>query len=237
MKKITILIIALGLTINAHAQKKESKSSFSLSADIVSAFVWRGATASPTPNIQPAMSLTTGNLEIGFWGSTDLLGKFKEIDVFASYSIKGFSVTLTDYFWDPAKKYFDFENKSTGHSFELGMAYGFEKIPLQISAATMLYGDDKKFAYHPTESDSVKCNYSTYIELNYTFSISENDLSVFVAATPTTGFYGNGCALIYAGVTANRIIKITDDFLLPVFATFAVNPQTEDFFVVFGITL
>jgi len=237
MRKISILIIALGLTINAHAQKKENKSSLSLSADIVNAFVWRGATVSLTPNIQPTINYTTGNFEIGFWGSTDLLGNYKEIDIFASYSIKGFSVTLTDYFWNPTKKYFDFENKSTGHLFELGMTYEFEKIPLQIYAATMLYGDDKRLAYHPAETDSVKCNYSTYIELNYTFSIRENDLSVFLAATPTTGLYGNGFSLIYAGFTANRNIKITDDFLLPIFATFAANPQTEVFFVVFGITL
>jgi len=237
MRKISILIIVLGLVCNANAQKKESKSSFSLSADIVSVFVWRGVTVSPTPNIQPTINYTTGNFEIGFWGSTDLLGNYKEIDMYASYSIKGFSITLTDYFWNSTKRYFNLNNKSTGHLFELGMAYEFDKIPLQLYAATMLYGDDKMFAYNPAETDSIKCNYSTYIELNYTFSINKNDLNIFTAITPATGLYGNGFALIYTGFTAIRNIKITDSFSLPIFATFAMNPQTEDFFVVFGITL
>ena len=114
MRKTSIIIIVLGLVYNANAQKEEEKT-FSVSADIVSAFVWRGATVSPTPNIQPTINYTTENFEIGFWGSTDLLGNYKEIDIYASYSIKGFSVTLTDYFWNPKKKYFDFEKEKSSN--------------------------------------------------------------------------------------------------------------------------
>jgi len=235
MKKITILLIALSLIINLNAQKTENE--LSVSADIVSAFVWRGATASPTPNIQPTLSYKMGNFKIGFWGSTDLIGNYKEIDIYASYSLGGFTATFTDYFWDASIKYFDYNNKTTGHLFELGMAYEFKKIPLQLYAATMLYGDDKVITYHPTQTDSVVCNYSTYIEAKYTFTIRKNDLSIFTAVTPATGLYGNGFSVIYAGFTGSRNIKITDDFSLPIFATFAANPQTEDFFVIFGITL
>jgi len=238
MRKIYLFIVVIiGFISNSISQDSTCTVSFSVSADIVSQFIWRGAVASATPNIQPAVGFSANKFSVGTWGSTDFTGNVKEIDVFVGYSIKGLSITLTDYFWNTQKKYFDFDNSSTGHIFELGVAYQNEKFPLNIYAGTMFYGEDKTVFYTNTNTDSLANNYSTYIQLDYTFTILSNNLNVFMGATPFTGMYGKDFAVIHAGFTATKEIKITNNFSLPIFATFAANPQSQNYFAFFGISL
>lgn len=236
-----IIVISIGSVYGNSAisqePAKEASSDLLVSADIVSSFIWRGRIASPTPNFQPIITYAKGKFEMGLWGSGDITGKDREMDVFVSYSIKGLSLIFTDYYWNTNKKYFNFKSKTTAHLFEFGFNYEIEKIPLQFYAGTMLYGEDKKITYDNSKSDSTKNNYSTYFEISYTFKIAQNSLDIFVGATPFTGIYGSGSAIVFAGLSGSKEIKITDKYVLPVFATFALNPQTEDFFIVFGISL
>ncbi len=243
MRKILLFIIvitissAYGNTAISQEPAKKITAELSVSADIVNSFIWRGGIASPVPNFQPAINFEMGNFEMGLWGSADITGKNREMDIFISYSIKSLSISLTDYYWNTDKKYFNYKNKSTAHLFELGFNYEIEKIPLQIYAGTIIYGDEKKITYDTTEADSTKNNYSTYFEVSYTFKIKENNLNIFIGATPFTGFYGDGNSIIFTGLTGSKDIEISNKFSLPIFATFALNPQTEDFFIVFGISL
>lgn len=231
---VVVMVFFVG---NISAQELEKTSSISISGDLVSTFVWRGAIASPTLNFQPALSFSKNNFEFGLWGSADNLGKFKEIDVFVTYSIKGLSVTFTDYFWNQKVRYFNYDNKSTGHNFELGISYENENFPLRFYAGTMIYGEDKKYLYDLSETDLSKSNFSTYLELSYSLKMVENDFNLFVAATPFSGMYGKGFSMVYAGITASKKIKISEKFALPLSVTFAANPQSEDFFIVLAITL
>jgi len=233
----SLFIILLFLCTKTNAQDDNNNSPISVKADIVSTYLWRGISLSPTPNIQPTISFSKGKFEVGFWGSTDFIGKYKEFDIYASYSISGFSAILTDYYSDMSKKYFDYDNKSTGHQIELALSYELNKIPLQLYVGTIIYGADKRCSYYPNEPDSVLNDYSTYIELNYTLEIKQVELQLFAGLTPATGMYGNGFSFINTGLTATRKIKITSSYSLPIFATFAVNPQKQDYFVVFGISL
>ena len=238
---ITFAIIAVSVvfTNNLKAQdtEEEKTSPFSVNGDIVSRYIWRGAVASPTLNFQPAASFTLKNFTIGSWGSADILGQAKEIDFYLSYSIMGFSLTFSDYCWNVDKRYFNYDSENTGHVEEIGLSYENEIFPLKIYAGTMVYGEDKKSLYDPLETDLKKQNFSTYFELSYTFNIKQNTLMPFIGATLFTGMYGNDFAVVYTGFTASRDIKITEKFSLPIFTTFAANPQTEDFFVIFGISL
>ncbi|MBN2663828.1 MAG: hypothetical protein JXR68_09285 [Bacteroidales bacterium] len=229
-------LLFLGI-INSTIAQDSTKSAFYVNADIVSNFVWRGAVASPTLNFQPMVTYSVGNFSVGTWGTTDIFGITKEIDIFLSYSIKGFCLNFTDYDWNTSTKYFDYNNATTGHDFELGLSYENEKFPLNIYGGTIFYGDDKKYMYNNTETDSLLNNYSTYLQLSYTFYIQKNNLDVFIGATPFTGMYGTDFAIIYTGLTAKREIKITNNFWLPIFATFAANPQSQDYFAIFGISL
>ncbi len=244
MKHITASILLISLSLfytNIFSQEIEDESkkqsAISVKADIVSTYIWRGMTPSPSPNIQPEIRYKVGKLEMGLWGSTDFTGNYKEIDIFITYSIKGFSATFTDYYNAMSKKYFDYNNKTTGHQLELGMSYQHEKFPLQLYVGTIVYGADKRYSYDTNTQDSISNDYSTYIELNYSFNVKQVKIDAFLGATPFTSMYGDGFAIVYTGLTASRKIKITSKYSLPIFATFAVNPQKQDYFVIFGITL
>ena len=184
-----------------------------------------------------SINYSKSNFEIGFWGSGDNLNYIRELDIYVSYSVKGFSLTLTDYYWNMEKGYFNYKNNTTAHVFELGLSYENENFPLQIYAGTMLYGNDRKIAYNIDETDAAKNNYSTYFELSYTFNFSQHALKIFAGATPFTGFYGTDFSVVFVGLTGSKEIEITEKFSLPVFATFAINPQTEEYFVVLGLSL
>src|ERR1035437_3793654 len=86
------------ISFSAKAQEAVSPSPFKVTADIVSSYVWRGvlSTATPTPNIQPTFAFVKGNLEVGAWGSSDFNGSYKEVDLYASYTVKQLKFTVTD---------------------------------------------------------------------------------------------------------------------------------------------
>lgn len=211
-----------------------AQSPISITADLMSGYVWRGVKATNSPSIQPTVSLKKGNFEIGAWGSTDFTGSYKEVDLYTSYSYKNVKLGLTDYNWLFSKHYFDYRKGSTDHILEGNISYqGNEAFPLSIDLNTMLYGSDKK-ATNPSKNA-----YSTYVELRYPVCAN---LNVFAGMTPADGYYGDGYgksggfAVVNVGVTATKKLKITESFSLPLKATFGINPQQEDVYLVFGIT-
>ena len=230
---ITTIVTIVFFTNELKAQETEEQAGkLSFGADIVSNYIWRGIDG-PTLSFQPAVNYEINNFSIGAWASSDILLFTKEIDFSMSYSLSGFTVTLSDYFFAMNKKYFNFSD-STGHDIEIGLTYENENFPLRIYAGTMIWGDDKKIMYDIDETDIKKSNYSTYFELSYTF---KNSLNIFAGATPFTGMYGKDFAVVYTGFTVSKEIKVTDNFSLPIFGTFSVNPQNENYFVIFGINL
>lgn len=229
----TLGIISLFiLPLTVKSQEVGSTSHFKVSADLVSAYVWRGSlsTSSPTPNIQPTLAFTQGNLEIGVWGTTDFAGSYKELDTYLSYTAGQFKFTFTDYNWNFDKAdYFDYSNSETGHRLEGSIGYaGSEKLPISVTWNTMFYGFDKQ------ADDTTKQAFSTYIELGYTRGIA----TVFFGFTPWTGLYNNygvtafdpeagkkSFSIVNIGISATKAVKITDSFSLPVKATLIVNPS------------
>jgi hypothetical protein len=219
---------------------KESKIKLKVTTDIVSSFIWRGTVGSPDPNIQPTIAVASGGFEAGIWGSTDFRADYKEIDLYMSYTVKSFKISITDYDWIfKNKNYFDYKNASTDHIFEGSLTFlGTEKFPLSISLNTMFYGADKKWDA-ASESFSTRQNYSTYLEFGYAFGKS----SVFLGVTPANGYYGagygntNGFAVCNLGLTSTRNIRITPEFELPLKGTVYLNPQAESIHFVIGLTL
>jgi len=252
--KTRILTIGIALFMFSHLAFSQSKDTtkapkvtFKATTDVVSSYIWRGTIASPNPNIQPTLAIDAGGLEVGVWGSTDFLGSYKEVDPYISYTLKTFKATFTDYDWNfksPTTgnpiSYFDYKNKTTGHIFEGSIAFlGTEKFPLSIAINTMIYGNDKKFSKTLGAQDSSKQNYSTYIELGYTFK----QFSVLLGVTPSDGYYGDGYGKVGGfsvcniGISSSRNIKFSKDFEMPLKASLFINPQAENIFFVLGITL
>lgn len=229
------------------AQEEKTKGKLDASADIVSRYIWRGMNlGGSAPSIQPCLEYTYGNFTLGAWGAYSLSHTIKrqEADLYASVNLgKSFNITVTDYFLpfeDTIKNhYFSYKKDQTGHLFEVAAKFlGNKDIPISLMVATNVYGADAK----KSNGDNM---YSTYVELGYNFNISETSCNAFLGFTPDrpdkdkgeTGFYGESPGVVNLGITATKNIKISDSFSLPVSTSLITNPQAENIFLVFGITL
>lgn len=190
----------------------------------------------------PRWGLGSINFSVTAWGSTNFSGGNKELDLTLAYKFgkAGPTLTVADLWWEGegAYKYFNFKSHETGHHFEAGLAYTLpvEKFPLSVAWYTMFAGKDKKL----NDSGELKQNYSSYLELNYPFSVKNVDLNVTCGAVPykAEGMYTNsGFAVTNVALKGMTEIKINDKFSLPIFAQAIWNPCVEDAFLVFGVTL
>jgi uncharacterized protein (TIGR02001 family) len=213
VKIFAVAMVALVATSSVNAQE------FKASADLVSSYVWRGTKFSDV-SIQPTLDFTTGGFSVGAWGSAGFDG-FLEADLYAKYAFGfGLTVGVTDYYY-PGTSYFDFSKASGGHGLEVNLGYttgglslGANYILNQAGGAATAGGDK-------------------YFEVGYAFE----KFSIFAGAgdgwhTPDAKF-----AVCNVGISTTKTIKITDSFSLPLKATAILNPKTEQFFLVAGITL
>lgn len=247
-EKITTLVLSVILIISHYNVFSQDTSATVVSTDVVSSYVWRGSAGySPlqgqnilAPSFQPTLAWSKGHFEVGAWGSGDFTGTYKEVDLYIRYTLNNLTFTFTDYYWNLDwlnKNYFDYNSDSTSHILETGLTYKFQKFPLTVQLAVMVYGADKK----PT--DVTKNNYSTYLEFQYPIPIGKDKLDLVAGMTPSDGYYGDGYggnkgfAIVNVGLTGYRNIKISNDFKLPLKTSLIANPQQQKMYLVLGITL
>jgi hypothetical protein len=179
------------MCFNIYAQK-DSTSKINIASDFVSRYIWRGLDYGKAPSIQPTFSFIKNNFEIGSWGAFNTIGSYHEIDLYAKYTLKCITATITDYFvhneTDPNNtKYFDYGSKTTNHTLEGTLQYnGSDKFPLSILVGTYFYGNDRKITpdLADTSKTIIKQNYSTYFELGYTVRCKEKTFDLFMGLTP-----------------------------------------------------
>jgi hypothetical protein len=247
MKKLCFLVLTVVVSIGSlKAQDSNCKSSVTLSADVMSRYVWRGSDYGASPSVQPTLYYNCdGWFELGVWGAYSFNGGYSETDPYLKLTHKYFSLILSDYFsysdtqtFKPA--YFDFGGKTTNHILEASLLFkGPEKFPLSILAGTYFYGNDRKWEYDTLTKTNIyiKNYYSTYIELTYSFKCCHSNFDFFLGLTPQAGSYGNTFGVINTGINAYKKIKITPTFDLPLKASLIFNPQAERVFFVVGFTL
>ena len=248
--KIMIIILFSLLLVSAitiaqeDIPQKESKLNFDLGADIMSRYVWRGIDYGQSPSIQPSMSLSYSAFEFGVWSAYATNGfRIQELDFYLTSNLgELFSVTITDYFFPNEEmsdnKFFEYQNGKTGHVGELILSYnGTKKLPLSIMAGTVLYGNDIIGNYSATDTLNTNLNYSIYIELGYSGSIGKTTFSTFLGITTHNGLYGSDFGVVNLGVTGTRELPLSKTFALPLSCSFIFNPQMQNVFMVFGITL
>lgn len=253
MKRINVTLIPFTFTLIAFilintvsAQEDSCRGKVDISVDLMSRYIWRGLNlGGSSPSIQPNIEYNNGNFTVGAWGAYSMSQAItsQEADLYISYTIADkVNFTLTDYFFpkeDTIIHYFNYAKYKTHHLFELSAKFlGTEKLPISLMIATNVHGED-------AQKSNGGNQFSTYIELGYNFKINETGCSAFVGFTPNnpdetkgeTGFYGPGAGVINLGITATKEIKISDSFSLPVNASLITNPQAENIFIVFGISL
>ncbi|MTK53425.1 hypothetical protein [Paludibacter sp.] len=236
MLKFCAVVAFTVVCFSSNAQNNTNH--FSIAADVVSSYVWRGVaqegSRGGSPNIQPTVSYTNGAFNLGAWGSYAFSGNVKEVDLYATLSLPdALSVTVTDYNWnngnDGSVGYFNYKNGKTGHVFEGTLAYGGTKsFPLSITWNTMLYGADKK-----TNGNQA---FSTYVEIGLPIT---SNVKAFLGASlfDSPNYYNNGFSVINLGLKVSKEIKFSDSFSLPVYGIVGANPQSEKAFFIAGITL
>lgn len=233
---VPLILFVLPLTSDARAEDGGGKyGSIGVNADLVSRYVWRGFDFGNSVSVQPTLSYTLGGFNIGVWGSYGLSmesSDYDEIDLFASYSINStagtFKPLVTDYTFPYLNtKFFDFDEDSTGsHTLELGLAYaGPEKFPVSAFFGVNVYNDDDN---------------SPYLEIGYPVAVDDISLNFFAGASKgISNWYGideDEVAILNVGVTAAKSIAVTEQFSLPVAATFVVNPYVEKSYLVFKMS-
>ena len=246
----------------AEASVSDKAATLNFGADIVSRYIWRGYDFGNSPAIQPNLFFSWRGLNIGAWGSYSFapyhamlndtvvvnMGTYTEMDMYMSYTLKWFTLTFFDYFvpngLDPdyteAKvfQYFNYSNKTTGHTFEVSLTFaGPDKFPLKVFVGTLVYGNDKAKDSLGYYMNPDKNNYSTYIELAYPVTFHTINLNFFVGGTPFGGsWYGPKAGFTNVGITAKKAIPITKSYCLPVQASLIANPSASKLFLVFGIS-
>ena len=230
MKK-NVLLISVGLLFavaTAHAQDKVETT---LSADVVNHYIWRG-TDCGNVSIQPTLGVAYKGLSLSAWGSVGLdKDDNKELDLTASYSVGGFSIGVTDYWFNtPEKRYFYYNAHGTSHIFEGYVNYDFG--PFSAAWYTNLTGN----AGVNKDGDRA---YSSYFEVNAPFKLGGVDWTATAGAVPfaTTTYNTSGFAVTNLALKASKDIQITDHFTLPIFGQVVANPSDQKAYFVFGFTL
>jgi uncharacterized protein (TIGR02001 family) len=214
-KKILFIVVALTLILNINVRAQE-KTPWTTGVDLYSSYVWRGTKFGSGPALQPTLKYTNGGFTIGGWGNYCFsTNEATESDLFTSYAValgKSSSLTfnLTDYYFPGSTSpYFT----GTSHYFEPMVNLGLGKLTL--TGAYMFNAKD------------------TYFEAGYT----AGSVTLFAGAGDGQYTKDTKFNLCNVGIKSTTAIKINDHFSIPVNGALILNPSTEQFNIVVGITL
>jgi hypothetical protein len=252
MKKVILTIAVLVGALGAGKAQE-----FSVGADVVSSYIWRGVYQGGGASIQPSVGFSAGGFSLNAWGNSNFSGGNKEVDFTLGYELSGVSLSITDYWWagEGSFNYFNYGKDETAHVFEATVGYTLpvETFPLSLAWSTVFAGGDG------VNKDGKRA-YSSYLELSYPFTVKDIALSASIGIVPWgTSLYGasdvtdtdgdgveeetglpnypaNGLSIVNINLKASKEIKFTDSFSLPVFGQIITNPRSEDIFFVLGVS-
>lgn len=241
---VTLLIIICSLPTNLFSQEK-SLVDMNFGTDLASRYVWRGIDYGRSPSIQPYLSFSLKNVEIGSWGAfTTNLPGLQETDIYLSYAPVNFlSFKCTDYFFPDDKlnknKYFDYANDKTTHLLEMLVSFSAAEfgVPLDISGGTVFYGADKINLYDENDPQNTEQNFSTYFEMVYSTSVNSCPLNAFLGFTTHEGLYGTGFGVVNIGISGTKTFQFENNFGIGLTSSLIVNPQLENIHLVFVVSL
>ena len=200
LRKIWILILGL-LSICGFSQQKQQlkdtpddEKKLSLNVDVVNRYLWRGQCwGGNYPAIQPSVEYAVlPGLSLGFWGTTNFKTQYfypdsenyykgyQEIDFYVTYQINDFlQFQLWEYYWPSvskvagvSNKFFEFGSTSS-QTIDAMLYFDFSegyKYPFNATISTFIGGNDYRY---DSDENPVR-NYTTYLELGYTFNLFEN---------------------------------------------------------------
>ena len=217
----------------------------SLSADLVSSYIWRGLDMGNAA-VQPSLSVGWKGLSLSAFGSLGLVNNtgadyaMREIDFSLEYSVGGFTVGLEDQYEDAEglkPRFFDF-TENGAHLLEAYVAYdfGFMRLGWHVN----LSGPADTYI---NEAGVRKHVHASYCELSAPFTLGGLDWMGTLGVVPyaSKGFYNNGSGLTVTNVSlrANKALNISHAFRSNMHAELIANPYSRMLYLVvgFGVAL
>lgn len=217
MKRVILILAVVFVAVAAKAQ-------FSVGSDLVSRYVFRGVDYGNSAALQPTVEFAAGNFAIGAWGSFALSGTeaFNEADLYASYGFDfGLSLGITDYYY-PGSKWGEFGDKVSSHALELNL--GYEVGSLSLAGNYML---NNSIEGAGAEDGTL------YFEAGYALE----NVDLFVGAGDGWHSTSGDFEVVNIGIGTSKEIKFSESFSLPLFGQVIMNPNSEQFHIVVGISL
>jgi hypothetical protein len=221
---VTSLFLLLAIAPFAHAQEEE-ESNWDTGLDIYSSYIWRGAKFGSGPAFQPYLSFATGGFEIGGWGSVSASSdEALEMDLYASYSIGGFSIGVTDYYFGG-----DWTSFNLNHFIEPSLSFGIGDFSI-AGYYMFLPGTEDEDG---NELTSFGSEGDMYFEAAYSFKHVDITLGAGDGQYTSDGDF----TVCNIGIGTSKEIQITEKFALPVSGAVILNSSTGGFFITAGISL
>ena len=110
-------------------------------ADVVNRYVWRGTDFGNAVSVQPGMSISSGNIEVGAWSSwaiIDPMDGANENDLYVSFSSGPIGITLTDYYFPGLTEdddFFSYSDEDAVHILEVSASLAPDGVPLSALVA------------------------------------------------------------------------------------------------------
>jgi len=231
MKKIFATIMLCGATMAVTAQEIST----TIGSDIVSSYIWRGQDLGGV-SLQPTFGVEYKGISLSAWGNVGLAdpADTKELDLTLGYSIGGFNIGVTDYWFDegldPQNRYFKYDAHGTNHVFEANIGYDFGVASLQWFT---------NFAGNDGVNKKGKRAYSSYCEIAAPFKLATCDWTATVGVVPyaTDSYKTTGFAVTNVAVRATKDIRVTDSFSIPIFGELSANPCSQKAYLVVGMSI
>ena len=236
MMKVRNLLFMAALFLSVTAVKAQNNHiETTISADFVSQYIWRGQDLGNV-SLQPTLGVSYKGLSLSTWGNIGISNPSdaKEFDLTIGYTIGGFNIGITDYWFsdggDPEGRYFKYNAHCTNHIFEANVGYDFGVANLQWYT---------NFAGNDNRTQKGKRAYSSYFELDVPFKLGQIDWNATIGCVPfATDLYGTtGFAVTNLSLRATKDITITDKFSIPIYAGLTANPNSKKAYLILGITL
>jgi uncharacterized protein (TIGR02001 family) len=224
-RKLLLVVFAVAFIAPASikAQDEEASSPFSVGADLVSSYVWRGVKYGG-PSLQPYVEFGVGGFSIGAWGSFDFTAMedaVNEADLYLGYGFDfGLYIGLTDYYYQ-GSPYFQISGDTSSHAFEANL--GYEIAGFSIAA---------NYIFNDASNGAGSAGSDLYFEAGYSFK----NFNIFVGAGDGWHTSDGEFGLVNIGLGASKEIKITDNYSLPVGGLVSWNPEAEAFNIVATIS-
>ena len=227
--KHTLALLGIAAAVPMTAQDDAGKFFVNGKADLVSDYVWRGAYQGSGVSVQPSLTVGYGGLSLNVWGNQSLSKEAKEFDINLSYTLRNFTLTVSDYWWSGVDQPYGHYDKQ--HFFEGTLGYCVsEKFPLTLTWSTMFAGGDKD------EKGDLQA--STYITAAYPFSLPLGiTLAPSVGFTPWEGMYWDRAGVTDVSLKASKDIVSTGRFTIPLYVQAIVSPVYDRTYLVAGISV